>query len=372
MSLFGACPHTDKVKSLKAEQFLSESKECPMMQIGALGINHKHAGVSSREQLARVYEKIFGNERVADKDYSYVLLSTCNRTEVYFSSGDLERTHSQLQKEIRKELPFLTDKILYTHFAYDCFRHLSRVTAGLDSSIIAETEIQGQVKKAYAHAANRRKLSKELHFLFQKSFHIGKSVRSHLDIRRGVPGHEEAIIYASRFLWKNFDQRKILFVGASEINRKVLRRFKAKGFQDITVCNRTSGHGKEFAEKEEAAFIPWESLDLWHHYDLIIFGTKSPRLLLTANDLPSNNMQRKLIIDLSVPRNVDVEIEKHPQVFLMNIDEVNSVIEKNRGRKESEVAAAEKATEEHVKRLMTIYHDREMRANIKMECEGAR
>lgn len=372
MSQLGACPHADKVRSLEVERFISESKMCPMMQIGVIGINHKYAGVGAREQLARVYEKIFGSEWKLPRDYSYVLLSTCNRTEVYFSSSDLGVTHYQLQKEIRKELPFLPENILYSHFAYDCFKHLSRVTAGLDSSIIAETEIQGQVKKAYASAASIRHLTKELHFLFQKSFHIGKTLRTTLNIGRGVPGHEEAIIYAGKFLWKDFNQRKILFVGASEINRKVLRGFQAKGFKELSVCNRTESYGMEFAKREEVSFIPWESLELWHHYDLIIFGTKSPHFLLETKDLPSNNMQRKLIIDLSVPRNVDSDIEKHQQVFLMNIDEVNSVIEKNRGRKESEIVTAERAIEEHVKRLMTIYHDREMRANISKECEVAR
>lgn len=366
MGSFVVCPRRKETEVMKEKHFFQRRKCCPMMQIGVLGINHKFGKLCFRERFALVFESVFEKKKSSVENYSHVLLVTCNRTEVYFSSDNLQRIYEYLQREVCLRL-HLSKSMLYSHFGYECFKHLSRVTAGLDSVIFAETEIQGQVKKAYARASNARSLSKELHFLFQKSFQIGKSVRSLLNFQREKYGYEEAIFYAGKKLWKDFEQCKTLFVGASEVNRGILRGFVTRGIEHVTVCNRTEDYGIEFANREGAYFLPWKSLTFWHHYDLIVFGTKSPLPLLSLKDVPPYGIGKKLIIDLSVPRNVDTDLKKYSQIHLMSMDEINFILEKNKKRKDREIFSAEKLIESFVEKLMFSYHAREIRA--KKYCE---
>ncbi len=136
------------------------------MRVGLIGINHKLADLKLRELLAYACQKRFGPVFSTHENHSFVLLSTCNRTEVYFSSEDLTNTHNYLLSILRQEVKYEFEQKLYSFFGYDCFFHLSRVTAGLDSAIVAETEIQGQVKTAYDNAQEFSQLPSDLHFLF--------------------------------------------------------------------------------------------------------------------------------------------------------------------------------------------------------------
>ncbi len=132
------------------------------MRIGVVGINHRLAGLELRDSLARICQKKFGSDRITHSNHSFILLSTCNRTEVYFCSDNLPESHSYLINALRGDVSEDFDQKLYSFFGSDCFLHLCRVTAGLDSAIVAETEIQGQVKTAYEKAAQK--------FLFQVIF----------------------------------------------------------------------------------------------------------------------------------------------------------------------------------------------------------
>src|SRR5262249_51645888 len=122
------------------------------MRIGVVGINHKLADLKLRETLAKACQRRFGPGQSTHGSHTFILLSTCNRTEVYFSSEDLAQSHSYFLSILNQEVDEDFDQKLYSYFGKDCFLHLSRVTSGLDSAIVAETEIQGQVKSAYENA----------------------------------------------------------------------------------------------------------------------------------------------------------------------------------------------------------------------------
>jgi len=156
------------------------------MRIGLVGINHKLASLSLRESLAKAFRKCFGNS------HPFILLLTCNRIELYFSSPDLAATHTAILSALKKETSCECDQKLYSFFGMECFLHLAKVTAGFDSAIMAETEIQGQVKQAYEEALKSKKLPSELHFLFQKSLHISKLCRSKYDLGRGMPENSKS------------------------------------------------------------------------------------------------------------------------------------------------------------------------------------
>ena len=296
------------------------------MRVGVIGINHKQACLQLREKLAKTFQKWFGCPRKE----AFILLSTCNRTELYFTSDNLADTHTNFLQMIREEVDESFDQKMYSFFGEDCFYHLSSVTAGLDSAIIWETEIQGQVKAAYEEAVTRGLLPYDLHYLFQKSLKNGKHLRSRYQGIRGIPDVEHAILDIGLRTLPKWKSAQVLFVGASAINLKILAHLKTKGLEKITLCNRTESRARHHANRWGIDVLPWSQFHQWQDYDLVIFGTKSPNPLVTAQDYSIN--KRQLIIDLCVPRNVAPEMAFHPHVTLHNIDEVHRLLEGRRKR----------------------------------------
>ena len=298
------------------------------MRIGIVGINHKLADLKLREQLAKACQKWFGALRAVHDHHYFVLLSTCNRTEIYFSSQELPETHSYLLSILRAEVKEEFDHKLYSYFGIDCFSHLARVTLGLDSAIIAETEIQGQVKLAYENTSEYHALPADMHFLFQKALGITKKLRSELQLGRGMPNLEHAILQTGKDLFQHPEHARLLFVGTSNINQKILAFLKSKHFQNITLCNRSNDQASTLAKQYGVAHLPMSDLSLWVEYDWIIFGTKSPEYLISTQDINQSFVGQKLIMDLCVPRNVDPKLGQDPRIKLFNIDQINRLLEK--------------------------------------------
>ena len=295
------------------------------MRVGVVGINHKLANVQLRERLAKACQRRFVPGNSIHPDHIFVLLTTCNRTEVYFTSEDLTATHSYLLQILRYDVEEEFDQKVYSYFGYDCFLHLARVTAGLDSAIIAETEIQGQVKAAYENALEYVSLPGELHYLFQKALRIGKKVRVEVPMGRGMPDLEHAIFNVGSYLFKNHEP-EILFIGASMVNQKILNFLKSKNFQNITICNRTLARAKTLATIPDLKVLEWSQMSNWHQYDWVIVGTKASDCILTRSHLPLSCKRQKLLIDLCVPRNIEPKLACDPHISLLNIDQINRIL----------------------------------------------
>lgn len=323
------------------------------MRVGVMGINHKLADLKLREQLAKACQKWFGALQAVHAPHYFVLLSTCNRTEIYFSSQDLTAAHIYLLGILRIEVEEEFDHKLYSYFGMDCFSHLTRVTMGLDSAIIAETEIQGQVKMAYENTSDCHSLPGDLHFLFQKALGISKKLRTELQLGRGMPNLEDAILQIVKHVFKSPEKSRLLFVGASDINEKILAFLKNKNFNQITLCNRSDDQARLFAKQHGIQYIGWSKLELWHEYDCIIFGTKSPDYLISTHKVQQPASQ-KLIMDLCVPRNVDPKLGRKSWITLLNIDQINRLLKIRSRRTACLLSEAEKrvalATQEHATR----------------------
>lgn len=329
------------------------------MRVGVLGINHKLASLHLRELLAKICQRRLHPGKSTHGEHSFILLSTCNRTEVYFSSEDLAETHSYLLSILRQDVSEDFDQKLYSYFGQDCLLHLSRVTAGLDSAIVAETEIQGQVKNAYESVQEYHRLPYELHYLFQKSLNIAKKIRLVLPLKPGLPDVSHAIFQTGQYFFDPKMDPKILFVGASDINKKILSFFKSKKHSQIYLCNRSAETGRLIANKYEVNFLDWENLTSWHDYDWIIFGTKAPEFLLHNDSLSLLNLNQKLIIDLSVPRNVDPQIARHPKITLLNIDQINRRLKIRRKSLSNLLLIAEQLVVETINSQMKIFNEKE-------------
>lgn len=292
------------------------------MRIGVVGINHKIASLDLRERLAKACHKHFSPDNPFQEDHRFLLLSTCNRTEVYFSSEDLAASHSHLLSILRKEVHLDFEHKLYSYFGQDCFSHLARVTAGIDSAIAGETEIQGQVKNAYESRCRYGSLPYDLHFLFQKALKIGKHIRTQFQLGRGLPDIEHVILSTGlQSFGEDLWSLPTLFVGASEINQKICTFLKQRGMKNLTMANRTDERAKTFANRHEINTLKWNNLETWANYKWVIVGTKAPENILYP--LPKRRCYPSLIIDLSVPRNVDPKVGKQKNVALYNIDQIN-------------------------------------------------
>jgi len=333
-----------------------------LLRIGVVGINHKLADLKLRECFAKIYQQRFSSGKSAHINHTLVLLTTCNRSEVYFTSNDLANTHSYIINILRRDLhdnEETFDQKLYSYFGHDCFSHLARVTAGLDSAIVAETEIQGQVKAAYENSLTHLDLPCELHYLFQKSLKIGKQIRTELPLGRGVPDLEHAILNASYHVFSEPEKARILFVGASDINRKILSFLKKRNFDDITICNRSQKPANVIAQKYQLGTLEWSKLYCWTDYDIIVFGTKSPEHVISKRDLCSNTIDHKLIIDLCVPRNVDPKLGRNPKIALLNIDQINRTLKTRRERLHGLLSKAESIVHDSTKKHIELFVQRE-------------
>ncbi len=289
------------------------SRPC-LLRVGVIGINHKTADLGLREAIARGTES-FADERGLFFHHPTVLLSTCNRTEIYFSSDDLAAAHSDLLSLLRGQIEVPFAERLYSYFGIDCFAHLCRVTAGLDSAIIAETEIQRQVKVAYQRSCDVAELPGCLHYIFQKGLKVGKEVRNQLELERGSPNLYGTLWQIGEEALGSLKQKRILLVGNSKINRGFLSFLIAKGARNLTLSTKNPVPMKE-------AFVTDRSiLQEWPSFDLIVCASKSDGYLITGKG-------KSLIFDLSVPRNVDPEVGC--SAALWNIEQVNHKIEQRR------------------------------------------
>lgn len=294
------------------------------MHIGVLGMNHKSAPLAVREKFARLCQRHFSVDSPLTSTFDYVLLSTCNRTEIYFSALHLAEVHTALLECLRRGMACGCGEWchqLYSYFGSECFLHLARVTAGLDSALVGETEIQGQVKEAY-RAALVRALPSDLHCLFQKCLKMGKQVRRCRFAQEGWIAQEkrfvevgEALLDIAPAAWR------VLFVGFSEINRKMYRQLLRSGVRQVSFCNRS----EQALEGLEVAVHPWKGRMEWRGYDLVVFGTRAPHFLATLEGVQVGS-GRLLVLDFSVPRNVDPRIGQLPDVTLLNVDQLQRML----------------------------------------------
>lgn len=334
------------------------------MDIGVIGINHKLAPLAIREMIAKAAMRRFSLENPL-RQGSFVLLSTCNRSELYFQAPSLAASHEQILEILKEEIEVEFDQKLYTFFGFDCFLHLAKVTAGLDSAIIAETEIQGQVRCAYEAATTLRPLSKDLHFLFQKSLKIAKDVRREHLVSCHVPDLEHAIFWQAKDFFKDEDLPAPLFIGTSEINLKIARFLQRKGISNMCLSNRTEATSLRYAEQLGISVLPWGELKTkCQNYSWIIAATKSPHLILQNVSLQD---KKTLLIDLAVPRNIDPNLAgNHCKV--LNIDDLNLLLEKRKALLNRQITLAEQHLTLAVKRSVALYRSKASLLPLAVSC----
>jgi glutamyl-tRNA reductase len=301
------------------------------MHLGVVGINHKSADLASREAVAQACKQAFPCK------YS-VLLSTCNRTEVYFSHDDLDYFHKLILQLFKSASPSLMEPAIYSYMGNACFFHLAQVTAGLDSAIVAESDIQRQVKQAYSLASSYSVLPNELHYLFQKCLNIGKKVRSEGKLFHKGDSLEQIVLDLTRCVFCSTSP-SILFIGNSQINRKIISLFSKRGLSNIALATRTVRAAEPFAYDQNVVLGDISLIQKWHTFEMVISGTNHEEYLIQS--IPENPTT-KLILDLSVPRSVDPALSQHPLLSLLNMEQISNLAVSRRDIQQQEVQQTKK------------------------------
>jgi glutamyl-tRNA reductase len=317
----------------------------------AVGVSHRTAPLELREQLALTEGRAAGVLRglVSDEQISEAAaISTCNRTELYLVVGDSVEAEASALGVLSREAGIrLTELLgpLYSLRGTDAARHLFRVTAGLDSMILGEAEIQGQVKRAYELALVEGATGPILNRLFRGALAAGKRARSETAVgEKGVSIPSVAVELAQRNLGDLAD-RRVLLVGAGETSELTARALAARGVEAVFIANRRYNRAIGLAERFGGRAVRIDELPTQlEHADIVVSTTDSPHHLIERGDLEVVMEVRHdrplLLIDLAVPRDIDPDCRQLRGVSLYDVDEVQAIVERNTSGREAEARRA--------------------------------
>ena len=340
-----------------------------MSQLFLLGINHDTAPVDLRERL-NFSEGDLSETLVALSTRpacgEAVVLSTCNRVELYVRCNDLDEARTELTRflsDFHGVDPASLAPHLYSLASSEAAQHLFRVAAGLDSLVVGEPQILGQVKEAYTTASEIGCTGSLLNKLFHCSFAAGKRVRSETELGEGAVSISYAAVALARKIFGSLADHDVLLVGAGEMSDLTAVHLKAQQVSRIVVINRTVAQAENLAEKIGGEAIPWtEMQQVLTTTDVVVTATGSPTPIITSNQVEAVMRTRRnrplFIMDIAVPRDVEASAGTIEQVFLYNIDDLQAIVSENLARRSAQITKAEVIVAEEVNGFMTWLRSR--------------
>ena len=322
--------------------------------IGLVSINYKNAPIEIREKFdfsdnqKDEFYKIIKSKRIVE---GVMIISTCNRTEIYFENEKFTGLETKIIHKVLKELvdykSFFDSLSLFVETKTSKYvtEHLFRLVSGLESMIIGEYQIVDQIKQSFAFAKENDMLSPILERMIQKSFEAGKYIRSNTHIGKGAVSISYAIVEKLSKL-PQINSSKILVVGAGETSLLTIKHLLKKQIENISVVNRSSDKAKAIAKKCNISYDNFNDLPkLLVENDVAIFSTSSKKSLISfeeiTNILKLRNDKNIILIDLSVPRNLPASLSNINGVSLINIDNLKDQVNKNYKKRKLEIAKAE-------------------------------
>ena len=322
------------------------------MALFSLGINHRTAPLSVREQVAfhaeelrRALGDLSGSGRVLEA----AILSTCNRTELYCQADD-PQTAVRWLAEYRHVPLREIEPYLYTHPERAAVRHAFRVASGLDSMVLGEPQILGQMKEAARIAREAGSLGTTLHKLFQQSFSVAKDVRSTTAIGANIVSMAAACVHLAERIFGNIAEQRVLFIGAGEMIGLCATHFAAQQPKQIVIANRTVDRGREMAHKYGATAIRLEDVaERLAGFDIVVSCTASQLPIIGLGLVERAVRMRRhrpiFMVDLAVPRDVEIEVGELDDVFLYSVDDLAQVVQSGVESRQSAVVDAEAIVE---------------------------
>ncbi len=333
------------------------------MKVLVIGLNHKTANVETREKLAftgpRLEEGVFGLRKIPQVK-EVALLSTCNRVEIYSCVSDtaaaaenIKNFLASFHNIVRKDF----EGSLYSHTESDAVRHVLRVASSLDSMVLGEPQILGQLKDVFDFALSKKTTGILLNKLFKKAISTAKRVRTETKIAENAVSISFAAVELARKIFTDLSGKSFMLLGAGEMAELAARHLVNNGVKEVAVVNRTYERGCELAGEFGGRSVRFE--DFLHelsHMDIIICSTGAPSYILVREQMNKVMKERKhrpvFIIDISVPRNIDPEINKIENVYLYDVDDLQEVIDSNILERRKEAEKAEQIINDEVDKFL--------------------
>jgi glutamyl-tRNA reductase len=342
------------------------------MSLYALGMNHQTAPLAMRERVVFHVERL--REALTEIKGSFAreaaILSTCNRTELYVAGEQPAQLAQWLARYHRLE-PNELSPYLYTLPSEQAVRHAFRVASGLDSMVLGEPQILGQMKDAARAAESAGTLGTVLHKLFQRSFAVAKEVRSTTRVGAQSVSMAAAAVKLAARIFPSLKDQSVLLIGAGEMIELCATHFAAQGPARITVANRTLERAERLAHRFSGRAIELRSLaEQLHEYDIVVSCTASSLPILGKGLLERALRARRrrpiFMVDLAVPRDIEQEVAELDDVFLYTVDDLGEIVSKNLDTRRSAVEQAEAIIDTQVGQFMHWMQVRESVPLIRM------
>ena len=342
------------------------------MHLFTLGINHQTAPLSVREQIAfnpEAMEPALHDLIAHGAAKEATILSTCNRTEVYCSTQEPERIVNWLAQYHKMESSQI-QPYLYTLSHNEAVKHAFRVASGLDSMVLGEPQILGQMKDAVRYAEQAGTLGFLLHKLFQRTFSVAKNVRTQTEIGANLVSMAAAAVRLAERIFPSISEQRVLFIGAGEMIELNAVHFAARNPKHITVANRTLERAQILARRINGRAIMLNELpDQLAQHDIIVTCTASPLPILGKGMVERALKMRKhrplFIVDLAVPRDVEAEVAELNDVFLYTVDDLADVVKDGLDARQGAVKDAEVIIDSSVSEFIHWMESREVVPTIR-------
>jgi len=339
------------------------------MHLFLLGASHHSAPIDLRERIdfsRRGIPVALAELAEIPGTLEVVVLSTCNRAEIYAISESPERSRESFATFLSAFHDVPESELtphLYGRVDADAARHLFRVASGLDSLVVGEPQVLGQLKDAFAIASEQAYTGALLNRLFHWAFAVGKRVRSETGLGQGAVSVSYAAISLARKIFGSLRNRRALLVGAGEMAELTASHLQNQQVERITVTNRTAAHATAIAAKVNGVAVPWENLTAELTLtDIVVTATGSATPIVTRAHIETAMNPRRdqplFIIDIGLPRDVEPAAAEIEQVFLYNIDDLQMIVQENLARRQSQMDCAELMVSEEVDRFITWMRSR--------------
>jgi glutamyl-tRNA reductase len=334
------------------------------------GLSHRNAPVSVREQIALEEDKlreILGDVQASGVAAEIVIVSTCNRVEVYAVADVAGEARGAIFRQLCRQRGVnvaSVEPVLYTHEDADAVRHAFRVASSLDSMMIGEPQILGQVKDAFALAQSCQTVGPTLHTLFAQAFAVAKKVRSETEIARHAVSVSFAAVELAKKIFAGLSGRAVLLVGAGKMGELAARHLVEQGAFPIYVVNRTWSRAQEMARALAGTAVPFDDLiAAIAAVDIVITSTGAAESLVTramVQGLMHGRRRPLFFIDIAVPRNVDQSVNTLDNVYVYDVDDLRSVVDANIRERSREAQRAEGIVEREVVKFLARLRDVEV------------
>jgi glutamyl-tRNA reductase len=337
------------------------------MQLAIVGVSHKTAPVEVRERLAfnsdvlrSALTALIDRQNVREA----IILSTCNRVEVMAESPD-DRLIREFLCEFHQIPPDSVSKHLYSFKNADAIRHVFRVAASLDSMMVGEPQILGQVKEAYRIATDAGTVGMHLSALMNRAFAVAKKVRSETGISQSAVSVSFAAVELARKIFGDLTGKTVMIIGASKMGELAAKHLKRNGVSSVLVTNRTFERAVELAKVFEGAAVPFEHFtDHMDRADIVISSTGAPHFIIGRTLAEQVIHRRKnkpmFFIDIAVPRDIDPLVNELDNAFVYDIDDLQQVIDANLKERLKEASRAEEIIDSEVQAFCLKMQSREV------------